>query len=73
MAQLIKILWCDIHTQVKARDGRHRATVQLSDWFHVFVDRPADALKKRISEMIIDSDVRSGGFTPVDEHESVGL
>ena len=73
MAQLIKTLWCDIHAQVKARDGQHRTTVQLSDWFHIVVDREADALKNRICEKIIDSDVRTGGFTPVDEQESVGL
>jgi hypothetical protein len=73
MAQFIKTLWCDIHAEVKARDGQHRATVQLSDWFHIVVDGEADALKNRISEKIIDSDVRTGGLAPVDEQESVGL
>jgi len=73
MAQLIKILWCDIHARVKARDGWREATVQGNDWFQIVADRVADALKNRISEKIIDSDVRTGGFTPVDEQESVGL
>jgi hypothetical protein len=73
MAQLIKTLSCDIHAQAKARDDRHMATVQLSDWFRIVVDRAADALKSRLSEKIIDSDVRTGGLTPVDEQESVGL
>jgi hypothetical protein len=73
MAQLITTLRCRIRDRVKARDDRHMATVQLSDWFRIVVDRAADALKSRLSEKIIDSDVRTGGLTPVDEQESVGL
>jgi len=49
------------------------ATVQLSDWFQLAVDRAADAHESRISEKIIDRDVRTGGITPVDEKESEGL
>ena len=73
MAQLITTLRCRIHDRVKARHGRHRATVQLSDWFHIVVDRATDALKSCISEKIIDGDVRTGGITPVDEKEGEGL
>jgi hypothetical protein len=73
MAQLIKTLPCDINAQAKASDDRHMATVQQSDWFHIVVDRAADALKSRISDKIIDSDVRTGGLTPFDEQEGVGL
>jgi len=73
MEQLITTLRCRIHDRVKARHRRHKATVQGSNWFQLVVDRAADALKSRISEKIIDSDVRTGGLTPVDEQESVGL
>ena len=41
MAELITILWRDIPAQVTAKEGRQKASVQLSDRFQIAIDKAA--------------------------------
>jgi hypothetical protein len=50
MAELITIMWRDIPAQVTARDGRRKASIQLSDRFQIAIDRAAVKAGKKTTD-----------------------